>query len=496
MRISNGMLINNSLSNINSKKTNMDKLNTQLASQKKIQRPSDDPIIAIRTLRFRSTLSEIEQYLKKNIPDATSWMECTDQAMGDMVGMLSDITEYCNQAVNGYYDTTDKNTIVSSLKAFRDQIYSDANADCAGRTIFTGFKTDSTLTFISDSEKKFEITQEFNSDSLDTISKVTNGLDVTNINGATIGSINVGAIKLSEQVDCYRLRLAYDKIDEGTGVSLKLIDDTEITTTTKKSSDGDAYVPGDNDAYFLADTGEIILGKNIYAQLSAAPADEKGNSFTATYTKTGYKKGELDPMQYFNCTDKTALDASEWVTYTNRDQNINYEINFNQTIKINTQGKYVFTQDMTRDIDDIIDSVNYALNVENKKKKLENLYNSAGEGSADKDKYRELLNLCDREMDFAKDNMKKAFTMGLDRYTKHQDKVSLARADVGSRLKRLELNESRLNAQQTTVKNLNSINEEVNVTEVAIELDEASSIYDASLAAASTVVQKKLLDFL
>ena len=50
MRITNGILINNSLNNINNNKTNMDTLNTQLASEKKIQRPSDDPIIAIRAV--------------------------------------------------------------------------------------------------------------------------------------------------------------------------------------------------------------------------------------------------------------------------------------------------------------------------------------------------------------------------------------------------------------------------------------------------------------
>lgn len=72
MRITNGMLINNSLSNINNNKSTMDRLNIQLASEKKIQRASDDPITAIRALRFRSTLAEIDQYIDKNIRDATS----------------------------------------------------------------------------------------------------------------------------------------------------------------------------------------------------------------------------------------------------------------------------------------------------------------------------------------------------------------------------------------------------------------------------------------
>lgn len=496
MRITNGILVNNSLSNINSNKTNMDKLNTQLSSEKKIQRPSDDPIIAIRALRFRSTLSEIEQYLNKNIPDATSWMETTDEAMGNIVTLLGDVTEYCNQAVNGYYETTDKNNIVETLKAFRDQVYSDANADCAGRTIFTGYKTDGTLTFTQDSDKKYEITQKFGVNNLDTIPIVTNGLDVSGINNTTIGSTNVSAIKLPNQVDAYRIRLAYDNVDGGSGVELSLNDGTIIATTTMKSTDTGAYEPGAGEAYFLADTGEIILGKDVYSQLSAATADSEGNSFKVTYTKEGYKKGELDPIQYFDCVDKTDPDSTKWITYTNRNQEIKYEVNFNQTIKINTQGKDVFTQDMTRDLDDIINTVNYAMDAENKKSKIKSLYDNAAEGSTEQSKYKEILDLCEREVSIAKDNMKKAFSKGMDNFTKHQNLVNLARSDVGARLKRLELNESRLEAQETTIKNLKSVNEEVNSVQVAIELKEAESIYDASLAAAAKVVQKKLLDFL
>ena len=494
MRITNGMLINNSLTNINNNKTTMDRLNTQLTSEKKIQRASDNPIIAIRALRFRATLSEIDQYLKKNIPDATSWLETTDEAMSNIVGIIGDITTYCNQAVNGYYDTTDKNTIVETLKAYRDQIYCDANTDCAGRTIFTGYKTDGTLTFKENNNKKYQITQKFNVDNLDIIYKVSNGIDVSDVNDATIAGKNISDYKLPEQSKAYRLRLGYDGLSDG--VSLTLNDGTVISTVSKTSKDADSYTPNDNSAYFLSDTGEIILGKNVYDKLYAADENADGVSFTVTYNKEGFSKGELDPTQYFDCVDMTDADPDKWVTYTCRDQDINYEINFNQTLNINIQGKEVYNQDMTRDIDDIINAVNFAMNTENKKSKIENLYNNATEGSTEKKKYKELLDLCERELDFAKDNMKKAFTTGLDKYTKHQDSVSLARSEVGARLKRLELNESRLESQEKTVENLKSVNEDVNLTEVAIELKEASSIYDASLAAASKVVQKKLLDFL
>lgn len=54
MRITNNMMINNTSMNINNNKINFMFTNTQMSSQKKISRPSDDPVIAIRSLRLRS----------------------------------------------------------------------------------------------------------------------------------------------------------------------------------------------------------------------------------------------------------------------------------------------------------------------------------------------------------------------------------------------------------------------------------------------------------
>ena len=62
MRITTKIMQNNSLSNINTNKTLQDKLNTQLATEKKINRPSDDPVVAIRALRLRTNVSQVTQY--------------------------------------------------------------------------------------------------------------------------------------------------------------------------------------------------------------------------------------------------------------------------------------------------------------------------------------------------------------------------------------------------------------------------------------------------
>ena len=83
MRITNQMMVNSSISNIQGNKSQLNDLSTQLSTQKKINKPSDDPIIAIRALRLRSSLDEVTQYLGKNIPDASSWLSVTHDALDE-----------------------------------------------------------------------------------------------------------------------------------------------------------------------------------------------------------------------------------------------------------------------------------------------------------------------------------------------------------------------------------------------------------------------------
>ena len=81
MRITNGMMTNNSLMNINANKDYLDRLNGQMATEKKLTRPSDDPVVAIRALRLHGALSEVTQYYGQNLPDAVSWVDVTQKSI-------------------------------------------------------------------------------------------------------------------------------------------------------------------------------------------------------------------------------------------------------------------------------------------------------------------------------------------------------------------------------------------------------------------------------
>ena len=81
MRVTNSMINKNSMKNMNTNKISVDALNTQMTTQKKINRPSEDPVIAIRALRLRSQLGEINQFYDKNIPVAESGLYLTSTAL-------------------------------------------------------------------------------------------------------------------------------------------------------------------------------------------------------------------------------------------------------------------------------------------------------------------------------------------------------------------------------------------------------------------------------
>ncbi len=133
MRITNKVMQNNSLTNINKNKVLQDSLTTQLTTGKKINKPSEDPVTAIRALRLRSDVSQVTQFSKKNAPDAQSWLEITESSVKTTISVVKDMVEKCEKGSNDTLTTEDRKIIIDSLKELRDEVYATGNADYAGR---------------------------------------------------------------------------------------------------------------------------------------------------------------------------------------------------------------------------------------------------------------------------------------------------------------------------------------------------------------------------
>ena len=144
MRITNTMLINNMVYNLNQNLKTLEKLQYQQATGKKFRVPSDDPIGASKSLKFNTDISKLEQY-NRNAKDAMSWMNDTETALGEINKVLKRAYELTVDAANGTKDSEDLLKIKEEIDQLKDHLIQIANTTYSGRHIFSGYSTDKPL---------------------------------------------------------------------------------------------------------------------------------------------------------------------------------------------------------------------------------------------------------------------------------------------------------------------------------------------------------------
>ena len=213
MRITTKMMQSTSLRNLNTNKYRQENLMNQMSTGKKITRPSDDPVIAIRSLKLNSTVDKIDQFYEKNAADADSWLDLTRSALSTVMDVLKDVRSDILKARSNYNQVKDRDAVIKNLKMAIDEIYSTGNADSAGRSVFTGYRTDMPLSLKTDKKELNTITEQFFNNTIDKINFVYAG-DLSTINEGNFKQVSDSVNKDNIfDADIYRKRLAYDNID-------------------------------------------------------------------------------------------------------------------------------------------------------------------------------------------------------------------------------------------------------------------------------------------
>lgn len=624
MRITTKMMQNRSLNNLNTNKTLQEKLTTQLSTMKKITRPSDDPVIAIRSLKLNSTLNKIDQYYEKNSNDAQSWLELTESAIKTTNKILEDMSGYITQCAQGSLTAEDRAAILQNLANYQSEIYSTGNATSAGRNIFTGYRTDTPLTFLKDKTERYSITEQRDNSFIDTITHTVIG-DMANINAGNFNTASYSAYT-EYQVKSYdvaRIRLAYNNLDIDTdatknadkiklsyftdvntdaahgtdkGASISTtsysifmnqnvinngemeitvtgkdgkentytlgpngtitLDKTEISmdakgkititetgnppqTTTlqtktetdaagnktytfadrmetsltitsfSKTASDDAYasVYGDanaNKITYVAETGELLLGKNVQNKLAALSIN---NEIRISYDKSEWKTDDLDPVHYFYTERYTdTRDADDPLIYNEEKltapkgnvakQIIEYDIGSNQTIRVNTTADEIYTHNMGRDVGEVKALLEEYDSLEKAYDTVNSLIQSGKYEGTDLDTLNKQLDALDKARALSKATLQERCEGLQSIFKGYTNQATLTRTDVGSRESRLKLIQNRLSAQQTNFQELVSDNEDADVTELAIQLKSVELTYEAALSSISYVMKTSLLNFI
>ena len=508
MRITNKMMTNNALYNINNNKNLLSNLEQQYSSGKKITKPSDDPIVAVRALKFRTNLSELNQYYEKNIPDAIAWMDVTESALNTVNSIITSMNTYCNQGANDYPTAEDRNAIATNLEQLKGQLYQEGNTNYAGRYVFSGYKTDTSLVFNEATDNlKYEITEPIEAESIDRISMVVNEVDLKKFDQ---NDLDAWDSTVPSKIETYRMKLSYTDVvmdEDDPQATIKfsyttkdgqevVLDGTnltapKITTISLTDVDAEPYKAEPGCINFIPETGELILSDEMYETLRTA------TDIKAEYVKNSFDINDLRPEHYFDCvvTDME-VPAKEPIVYTKEDQPIQYEVNFNQKLKINTQGSEAFTTGIGRMIDEIINAVNDVKEVEDSMAEVDKMLEDTTLTEAQRTKLEEIKEQLKSEFTLKTAVMTEAFQRGITTTEKEQDILNVATADMGGRYKRLQLTESRLSDQQVDFEELLSMNEDADLVDTIIKYSAAETVYNSSLSAASKLVQTSLLDFL
>ncbi|MDL2313979.1 flagellar hook-associated protein FlgL [Desulfovibrio sp. OttesenSCG-928-C14] len=141
IRVSQRMMYTSMLYNMNSNLSDLMESNLQSSSQKRINRPSDDPYGAAQVLASRNTIANIKQYAD-NLSMAKGWLNSTDNALALIEEELTSLQGILQQGSTGTYVDDQKESLAEKARGILDQIISLANTKFNGRYIFSGHKTD------------------------------------------------------------------------------------------------------------------------------------------------------------------------------------------------------------------------------------------------------------------------------------------------------------------------------------------------------------------
>lgn len=504
-RVTTKIFINNTLINIFKNFKKIQDANLKIASGKKINKPSDDPIGMANAMGFRKTLSNIKQ-LEKNITKGLSWLNLAEASLAEIEDRLIEVNQTAVQFVSGTNEDT--TLAVPVIDGFISDIIGLGNTSIQNRYIFGGFKTDTqpftsaasgTLYFGDNNEIRtefdFGINMPINIPGSDFLAVDLN----PDINGDTLLSslnkgsgISAGSISITDRagnsatIDLTGLSTVSQVINAisgasginvtaringaGTGITIE-DDNSSITGNLTVSEAGNGTAAGD--LGILGSRAGNLEGRDLDVEItSTTPLSLLYGGNGLSLTDINIANGALSGAVTFS-----SLTASSTIGDV---INIINSSGLNVTAGINSNGT--------------------ALTITSTDSSSVAIVNEVGTGSAASDlgiggsknifvnlqKLRDALQASDRI----------AISATIDNIKQNIDNISKMRGIIGGRINRLEISETFLAKREVDTTSFLSDVEDTDIEAAALELITFQTAYEVTLASASQIVRMSILDFL
>ncbi|VFS27090.1 flagellar hook-associated protein 3 [Enterobacter cancerogenus] len=155
--------------------TRMSKLMEQMATQKRINVPSDDPVAATRLVQLNREQSAIKQY-QSNITGLSGSLSGQEAHVTAMSNQLLSMNDKLLAAANGTHSSEDMKGFGAELSSMLDSLVASINAQNeSGGYLFSGTKTDTKPVVWDETQGKY--VYQGNNGTRETT--VANGVNVT-----------------------------------------------------------------------------------------------------------------------------------------------------------------------------------------------------------------------------------------------------------------------------------------------------------------------------
>lgn len=137
MRVTNNQMADSFAANFFRQTEQLYRAQERLATQKRINRPSDDPVGMGKTLDYRAALSANGQY-QRNIERARNHLETSEKILETVDKLLLEAKGIASEHASGAGDAATYQINADQIDAIRDQLFDLGNSKLGDRYLFAG----------------------------------------------------------------------------------------------------------------------------------------------------------------------------------------------------------------------------------------------------------------------------------------------------------------------------------------------------------------------
>ncbi len=140
MRITNRLIVETSLNDLQKILRKLLGVQEKLSSGKRVNRPSDDPFSTHKAISSRGAVVVLEQF-SRNIEEIRGWVSATDSTLSTVTEALREVRTLAIQAANSTLSPSDRENIALRIDEYKEMVFQLSGERYNGRYLFSGTRT-------------------------------------------------------------------------------------------------------------------------------------------------------------------------------------------------------------------------------------------------------------------------------------------------------------------------------------------------------------------